>query len=184
MLLGVMILIIHSIPSIFVITKPLRPYSVYTYNIIRVVLLYNVVVALLPVLRPKDDLSDIPLTPAQRKLLGLPVDATPPTPGSNYITPPRFSRSASPMGQSTSPALSATGTPNRNSQFSPNASPLFHKAVGGASRKTSDRSLFDSGVSPSPSTGRTSSVGLNSKWLYEKGRTSPGSANMFSQSTM
>lgn len=165
------------------------------------VLIFNILVALLPLVRPKDDLSDIPLTPAQRSLLGLPPSATPPTPGSQYITPPRYPRSSTPLSStpnssySNSPASGrgspTLGTPSKMSTFSPNASPLLHKAIGGGmggARRSSYGSPSPLGPggsgaapsTPSPSTGKGTSVGLNSKWLYEKGRRSSGNSRLFS----
>lgn len=166
----------------------------------QIILIYNILVALLPLLRPKDDISDIPLTPAQRKLLGLPPSSTPATPGSAYITPPRFARSSTPLSgsptslYSKSPASGreSPATPGRGSSFSPNASPLLHKAMGGFNaRRTSYGSLSPLGPgpqkgwseapsTPSPSSAKGVSVGLNNKWLYEKGRGSPVSGGLFS----
>jgi nucleoporin POM34 len=175
--------------------------------------------ACLPLIRRPDDISDIPLTPAQRRLLGLPPSDTPPPPGSTYVTPPRYARSrtnspagsplsGSPLsGKGVSAAATgsggrasplqggspASGTPGRNnSPFSPNASPLLHKTLGGGlgTRRSGsfgatansvfagDESL--SGIpSPSPKNGKAS-VGLNSRWLYEKGRGSGGNGRLFS----
>lgn len=155
--------------------------------------------ALMPLIRRKDDLSDIPLTPAQRKLLGLPPTDTPPVPGSQYITPPRYARSPTPhsgspnSNYSNSP-LSGKGSPSqgtpKGSPFSPNASPLLHKAVGGfgGTRRPSygspsplgPGSRLDMPGTPSPSAGKPASVGLNSKWLYEKGRRNSGNGHLFS----
>ncbi|KAJ5089123.1 hypothetical protein N7532_007807 [Penicillium argentinense] len=102
---------------------------------------FNIFIALYPLFRRKDDFSDIPLTPNQRALLGLDPNATPPaTPGTTYVTPPRYrvstSRKASPAsanGHSPSSPLSATpglsGRRVSSGPFSPASSPLFHKAV-------------------------------------------------------
>jgi len=193
-----------NIPSLFHATAPLRPYSTYLYILMRFLLVYNIIVAVLPLARRKDDLSDIPLTPAQRKLLGLPPSSTPPTPGSQYVTPPRYARSPTPhsgspsSGYSNSP-LSGKGSGGKDtpkgSPFSQNASPLLHKAIGGGMngpRRSSygtpsplgpggpKASWADGSATPSPSTGKAASVSLNNKWLYEKGRTSSGSSRVFS----
>ncbi|KAK3944970.1 nuclear pore complex component-domain-containing protein [Diplogelasinospora grovesii] len=77
---------------------------------------FNIIVALLPLVRPKDDLSDIPLTPAQRKLLGLPPSTKPPPPASACSTPPKYQRtpsfSGSPASKSfTGSPLSGRGSP-------------------------------------------------------------------------
>ncbi|KAK4159374.1 nuclear pore complex component-domain-containing protein [Cladorrhinum sp. PSN259] len=173
----------------------------------------NIIMALLPLVRPKDDLSDIALTPAQRQLLGLAPSSAPPTPNSVYSTPPRYSRTpslagspasiksyasspfsnlASPSPLPFSPSKYGTSPTKFNastqSQYSPSAavSPLLQKAVGGGGRRGSfgssfgsssilgastSSSLFGEGpVTPTPVNGKRSSVALNSKWLYEKGR--------------
>jgi nucleoporin POM34 len=194
---------IFSIPSLYLVFSPLRPFSSYIYLAARVILIYNILVALLPLIRPKDNLDDIPLTPAQRKLLGLPASDAPPTPGSQYVTPPRYARtptskSGSPSSPFSNTPLSGKGSPiqgsGRGSTFSPNASPLLHKAMAGGLGNTRRGSYgspsplgpgvpkpwFDGPTSPSPSSGKGTSVGLNSKWLYEKGRGSPGNSSLFS----
>jgi len=155
--------------------------------------------ALYPLYRPKDNLSDIPLTPTQRALLGLDPTATPSaTPGTTYVTPPRYrmstSRKASPVSRQTSP-LSATPTLSERrvssgSSFSPASSPLFHKAVANGGRETSRRQSFGSSSplarsnsfgessigssigpsSPSPLGGKRSTLGVSNRWLYERSR--------------
>ncbi|KAK4227100.1 nuclear pore complex component-domain-containing protein [Podospora fimiseda] len=187
----------------------------------------NIIRALLPLVRPKDDLSDIALTPAQRQLLGLPASSAPPTPNSVYSTPPRYSRTpslagspisiksftssplsnfASPSPLAYSPTKFSGNSPTKfnastQSQYSPSAavSPLLQKAVGGGRRPSfgsssalgastsssafgastsssilgasTSSSLFGDGpVTPTPVNGKRSSVALNSKWLYERGR--------------
>ncbi|KAI8958220.1 NPCC-domain-containing protein [Daldinia sp. FL1419] len=183
-------------------------YSRYAYWILLSVPLFNIGTNLLPLIRPKDDVSDIPLTPGQRKLLGLPPSSAPPTPGSVYSTPPRYSRtpsisgsagskrsfSASPRSTSSNFGSSFGGNGNGNlaGLVSPQT-PLLHKAMNGARRSsisslgspssmgasTGFASLYG-GVpdspSPSPVTGKRSSVGLNSKWLYERSRDRRGSS--------
>jgi nucleoporin POM34 len=128
----------------------------------------------------------------------------PQTPEGSYVTPPRYSRSTprSSLSNNSARRLSQSplsgspigGSPRAgsNSPFSPNASPLLQKAFGGgagARRLTFDRqspltnSYFgESSASNTPSTPTPApnpapakaSVGLNNKWLYEKGRGSPG----------
>ncbi|KAF2095865.1 hypothetical protein NA57DRAFT_58934 [Rhizodiscina lignyota] len=73
-------------------------YAVYLLNGLRLLCLTNIVLALAPLYSKPDEMSDIPLTPSQRKLLGLnptPSSSAPPTPRDGYITPPRYSRSPS-----------------------------------------------------------------------------------------
>ncbi|OBT67464.1 hypothetical protein VE03_03061 [Pseudogymnoascus sp. 23342-1-I1] len=180
-----------KLPAIVDLTSGLQPYPQYIYNLLRLLFLANITIAILPLLRPKDTLADIPLTPAQRSLLGLPASNTPPTPGSTYITPPRYARSPAPRnsGSNSSSPLSGSplsgrnspinGTPGkegRGSPFNPNASPLLHKTFNNQRRDSygspSPLGRVGSGEpgTPSPSGAGKASVGLNSKWLYEKGR--------------
>ncbi|OJD19227.1 hypothetical protein AJ78_00840 [Emergomyces pasteurianus Ep9510] len=125
---------------------------------IRLLLLVNIVVALYPLYRPKDDLSDIPLTPSQRSLLGLdPSNSAPTTPGTKYITPPRYrlssgSRKASPVSTSPSPLSGRSGSQSTDMSqegisYSPSPSPLFHKAMGNGTKEVRRRQSFGS---PSP----------------------------------
>lgn len=163
--------------------------------LLQVFFLFNVLLALYPLYRPKDDLSDIPLTPTQRALLGLDPTATPPpTPGTTYVTPPRYrlstSRKASPASRQTSP-LSATPTfserrASSGTPFSPAPSPLLHKAVSNGGRDTGRRQSFGSSSplarsnsfgessigpsTPSPLSSKRTSLGVSNKWLYERSR--------------
>jgi len=188
---------------IFRLTKSMSPYDFYFMLALRTVLLYSIGIQFWPLFKPKDDLVDIPLTPSQRAAMGLdPSISTPQTPGSSYITPPRYSRSTprSSMSNNSDRKLSQSplsgsprsGSPLGGSPFSPSASPLLQKAIGGgaaARRLNFDRqsplvfSYFgESSASNTPGTPTPApapapskaSVGLNNKWLYEKGRGSPG----------
>ncbi|GAW18977.1 hypothetical protein ANO14919_084610 [Xylariales sp. No.14919] len=176
-------------------------YFKYAYYIILAVPLLNIGLNFWPLFRARDDFSDIPLTPGQRKLLGLPQSSAPPTPGSVYSTPPRYTRTPSASGSagsrrsfSSSPILtrspsgqeSPTPAGNRAGLVSPGHH-LLQKATFGARRSSlgsmgspspvrggiSTGSIFLSGPeSPSPSSspaGTRSTVGLNSKWRYDKG---------------
>lgn len=177
--------------------------------------LYNITNALLPLIKNTDELTDIPLTPTQRSLLGLDPNATPPlTPGTQYVTPPRYPRSPTP--RNISPATRSTsnystpitGSPSfgREGSDSPTASlaasPLWQKSLG-RSRDTARRSSYGSpsplgpgygGSSsmlgapntPSPTAGRGPTVGLNNKWLYQKGRNASGPRypSMYTGSTL
>ncbi|KAI0095794.1 NPCC-domain-containing protein [Hypoxylon sp. NC0597] len=185
-------------------------YARYTYWTVLAIPIFNIGTNLLPLIRKKDDFSDIPLTPGQRRLLGLPPTNVPPTPGSVYSTPPRYARTPSISGSagskrsfSGSPRSTASndGSPTRGSGnlggLGSPSSPLLHKAMNGA-RRSSFGSLgspnllgtsvgsslgasfgastgsFFGGVpdtpSPIPPAGKRSTIGLNSKWLYERGR--------------
>ncbi|KAJ5512691.1 Nuclear pore complex component [Penicillium fimorum] len=106
--------------------------------IVQLFFVFNILVALYPLFRPKDDLSDIPLTPTQRSLLGLDPAVTPPaTPGTTYVTPPRYrlstSRKASPASRQSSPMSANASFSERRSSigtpFSPASSPLLYKAM-------------------------------------------------------
>ncbi|KAI0398126.1 NPCC-domain-containing protein [Xylariaceae sp. FL0594] len=143
--------------------------------------LYNIAVNAWPLVRAEDDLSDVALTPGQRKLLGLPPSSAPPTPGSVYSTPPRYTRTPSNSGSpasrlsfsaspasNRSPSIPGTPTPAGNPTGS-HASPgnqLLQKAMLGARRSSlgslgspspkasisTGASLFGNGFeSPSPS---------------------------------
>lgn len=118
----------------------------------------NIGLALYPLFRPNDDLSDIPLTPTQRSLLGLdPGASQPATPGTTFVTPPRYrlstSRKASPASRQGSPS-STSGNPSFSGRrssigtpFSPVSSPLLYKAVsngGNSNRESVQRQSFGS----------------------------------------
>lgn len=165
--------------------------------------LLNIGRACLPIVRPKDDFSDIPLTQAQRALLGLPPSSVPATPNSVYSTPPRYARTPSINGSIGKPSpassLSPSGSPSsttrpNGSPYSPAASPLLQKAVGysgGRQSSYGSPSPFNASTSsfnlstasslfseppptPSPIGGKRISVGLNNKWLYDRSRRSSG----------
>ena len=154
-------------------------------------------------------MTDISLTPTQRALLGLTPIRTPPpmTSGTQYVTPPRYPRSSTPRNSLPLSRVSAdcplsrkesplSGKPGSDLLFSPSPSPLWAKAVG-SGRDSFRRHSYGSpalpglgnskdlsiqGVSntPSPLSGRGSSVGLNSRWLYERGRASPSDRSLYS----
>ena len=171
--------------------------------------LYNITTAFLPLVKTKDELADIPLTPTQRKLLGLDPNIKPPlTPGTQYVTPPRYPRSPTP--RTISPANRSSGnlgTPiSRSPSFgrevsgSPTGSPPWQKAVENArdpARRSSygspsplgpgiggrEGSVLGAPSTPSP-TGRGTTVSLNSKWLYNRGRSSSGERGVYSGSAL
>lgn len=174
-----------------------KAYMGYAYTALQTIPLVNIGVACWPLFQKPDDFSDIPLTPGQRKLLGLPPSSTPSSPKAGYSTPPRYSRtpsisgsigsrnaySGSPLSGRGSPAPVGTSSP---ASYSPiPASPLLQKAMGGPGHRRSSlsspnplgagnsSSLFADSPSPSPGgMGKRSSVSLNNKWLYERGRRS------------
>ena len=164
----------------------------------RLLSLLGFLLALSPLFRHKDDLADIPLTPSQRSLLGLEPSSRPATPGSQYVTPPRYSRSATPRSDRSNSAspLSGKDSPFRaETVYSPSASPLFQKAVGrdptkrlsfggqgsnGLGNTAADSTGVSLGRTLSPSMGKGASVGLNNRWLYDRGRASLGGRSVYS----
>ncbi|KAJ6438533.1 nuclear pore complex component [Purpureocillium lavendulum] len=176
-----------------------RAYLSWAWFVAQLVPCIQIALACLPLFRTPDDIGDIPLTAAQRKLLGLPPSSAPPTPDAKYSTPPRYSRTPSIAGSVGSRASyassplsgkgSAGGSP---SPYNASASPLLQKSVSGLVNgrrssfgstspfgASSSTNLFNDSASPSspsPSGGKRTSVGLNSKWLYERGRRSSGNA--------
>lgn len=159
-----------------------------------------------PLVKPKDNITDIPLTPSQRALLGLdPYAARLDAPASECITPPRYPRMSSPRsGSPASRGSNSTRSPSsRNdsqslgrdggeSPFSASASSIWQKCVGG-SRDSLRRHSFGSPSplsvavnskdivaaaapgTPSPLGGRSPSVVLNNRWLYNRGKVALGS---------
>lgn len=179
-----------------------RYYLGWTWFVLQLLPFIQIGLACLPLVRAQDDLSDIALTATQRKLLGLPPSSAPPTPEARFSTPPRYSRTpsiagsvgsrasynSSPLSGRGSPALQGSGG-GSPSPFSSSGSPLLQRSVGGLAHNrrssfgssspfgaSSSANPFAETGSPSPSTGKRTSVGLNSKWLYERGRRSSGSA--------
>lgn len=161
--------------------------------VFRLLFIVNILTELYPLLRPKDELADIPLTPTQRSLLGLSPSSGPPvTPGTQYVTPPRYrtvsgSRAGSPSSRGTSP-LATSGSPvSRQPSYSPTmSSPLLHKALAPGNREAGRRQSFGSSTlnsslrdssslavppsTPTPTGGKGNKIGLSNKWLYEKSR--------------
>ncbi|KAL8895176.1 MAG: hypothetical protein Q9207_008273 [Kuettlingeria erythrocarpa] len=152
----------------FLFPRTAQSYLRLSFILLGVIPFVNVGVALYPLYRGQDDIPDIPLTPSQRALLGLDPNATPPqTPGTRYITPPRYPYSPTPRNGSPasnrSNHSSAGSTPysprNRSSDspsygrlgadspFSPSSSPLWQKAGFGNGRDAERRQSIGS---PSP----------------------------------
>jgi len=164
--------IILSVVSIF----PAATFSYGNYVLwaLRTLFVYNICDVLLKLVHTADDCSDVPLTPDQRKLLGL----CPDTPRSTsalqpekFFTPPRYtkstttSRSASPLPGNSSPTMQRKAALNNqgigmsglamDTPPSPLSSPLRGAGKPGwASR--------------SPSNGGVSSVIPGNRWAYEK----------------
>jgi nucleoporin POM34 len=90
---------------------PSTTIATYTLTIFRLYILINIALTLRPLspyLAKHDTISDIPLTPSQRSLLGLPPSPSPASSG--FITPPRYRRSSS----SFTSLSSTTSNPNTN----------------------------------------------------------------------
>ncbi|KAH0371394.1 hypothetical protein KCU65_g2023, partial [Aureobasidium melanogenum] len=170
--------------------KSMDPYATWATLLLRCIPVLNISLALMPLFRPKDEMTDIPLTREQRQLLGLTPQTVPLPAGSpGYVTPPRYSRSStprssaqkhasgSPMSHKASPSSfdqSTLGVSKGPSGSPFSVSPLMQKAVGGASAARTSSPL-DSSLGSSSSglaTGKAT-VSLNSKWLYERGKGSP-----------
>jgi nucleoporin POM34 len=108
-----------------------------------------------PYFRKKDDLTDIPLTPSQRSLLGLPPSPSPAPGSAAYITPPRYRRSSGSSSFSSTPqsgrSISATyaSSPLSTSRytlgFSPGNSSPFR-----STQRTASGSPFSYSPSASP----------------------------------
>ncbi|CAG8956353.1 hypothetical protein HYFRA_00003734 [Hymenoscyphus fraxineus] len=186
----------------------LQPYASWTYYLLHAVMLYNIALALYPLARSPDPVEDIPLTPGQRKLFGLPPSSRAATPDAQYSTPPKYKRTPimnhSPVGRGSNAnsPLSGKGPGNGiesdlagsffGSSYGP-SSPLVQKAMGDGSGGYRRRSygsasplggstpkfMAEAPGSPSPSPARNPSVGLNSKWLYDKERRNSGSARLY-----
>lgn len=128
-------------------------YVKYFILLFRALLVYNIGTALFPLVRRKDEMLDIPLTPGQRALLGLDPTATPPlTPGQQYVTPPRYQRSRG-------------GTPVSARRSLPGSPLAGRDSSRELSRELSLGSPGSAGRSDSPK----ASVQANSRWLYKKG---------------
>lgn len=180
--------------------RSLEPYPFYLLSVVRLFFLANIAFACTPLLRQPDPCEDIPLTPTQRKLLGLPPMSRPATPQEQqqYTTPPRYSRSVTPRSSSSSLHAQTSGSPMsaRTTPIpaSPYASAQRTPSGGAEARRLSYNSTrssplsiseFDAAgsVSTPTKTNSRASVSLNSKWLYEKGRGSPnawGTGSVFS----
>jgi nucleoporin POM34 len=200
----------YSIPQQWL--RAIHPYPLYILWAIRSVFLFNASLASLPLLRTPDACEDVPLTPQQRQLLGLPPMSRPATPQEKvqYVTPPRFSRSNTPrsagntgmLKEGSDSPLSGRGTPNDSgngtplrapNSGSPYNSPAPYRSFSGSGgpggsgsgAESTRRRLSYTNTRSSPLTvsefesmgqgtpSKRASVGLNNKWLYEKGRAGP-----------
>ncbi|KAK4565746.1 hypothetical protein LTR86_003595 [Recurvomyces mirabilis] len=175
-----------------------EPYSSYFLYLLRAFFTINIILAFAPLFRPKDNCDDVPLNPSQRQLMGLPPMSRPATPQeeAQYVTPPRYSRSATPQS-SNSLRAQASGSPlSGRGPGTPMDSSQLRRSVSGSPRPSTlgtptgqhSRSSFGrnsplstlefdaAGSISTPTKNNKASVSLNSKWLYEKGRASPRSS--------
>ena len=170
-------------------TQSLSPYLYYALITLRLYFVLHVLLAFRPLAGGKDNLSDIPLSPSQRVLFGLDPTSTPATPGSTFITPPRYTRSPTihSSGRKASSSFAGKGDNSvgtSGSPLSPSISPLRHQAIeSNVVRRLSlgshsDPSIFSSNGSNSsssrvfgtPTPKPRNGINLNSKWLYEKSK--------------
>lgn len=208
----------HPLNSARALTPPeALPFVDYALYLLRAFLTINLLYSLSPLYARPDSLTDIPLTPTQRHLLGLAPSSVPETPGSAYVTPPRYARSTSRSASSSRAATVGSTTFNRSPSGSPlSGSPLAGRGVGNASvwgagsspisvggsgspwvRKAVEGRRLSSGGrlpqgsplaremvafdeslgglrasslpgSPTPGGRGGASVGLNSKWIYQR----------------
>ncbi|CAL00277.1 hypothetical protein AnigIFM60653_003101 [Aspergillus niger] len=168
--------------------SPISTYPDLSLLVLRVIFALNILIALYPLFRPKDNFSDIPLTPTQRSLLGLDPSATQSlTPGTTYVTPPRYrlsaSRNASPASRSGSPLSASAGASGHRlssgPSFSPSPSPLLHKVVTNGSKESGRRPSFGS----SSPLGRSSSFSPFKESSFKES-TFKDSTSTFRESTM
>ncbi|CAD0052095.1 unnamed protein product [Aureobasidium pullulans] len=189
-------ILINLVALLSFLLAPGMLYSYWASILVRCVPVINIALALMPLARPTDDMTDIALTREQRQLLGLtPQDVPLPTGSPGYITPPRYSRSSTPRSSAQRHAsgspMTRKGSPSSFDQStlgvskgpsgSPfSVSPLMQKAVGGASAARTSSPLDNSlGSSSSGLATGKASVSLNSKWLYERGKGSPNGRAVF-----
>ena len=175
--------------------RPALPFSIDTPTSIillslRTFGLTQIVISLLPLIRKPDDVTDIPLTPRQRSLLNLPPSPHPATPDAQFITPPRYSRSTPRTDSAGDRQIGSTGSSRAATVGSPLDRSVSGSSLGGPSPLTAAGGVPLLGVNgspfahtPSPGSGsplarkmikgRTASVTLTNKWLYQKRMASP-----------
>lgn len=133
--------------------------SFYSLLLLRLFLIGNIVLALrplIPAISSKDQITDIPLTPSQRSLLGLDpsISSAPASPQSaGYITPPRYRRSSGSLSStagsspiSTTDRRSVSATYYSSSPLS--ASQIFSPGAGLTPFRSTPRSAGLAGGSP------------------------------------
>lgn len=181
-----------TLTSIIQNSLPINQYAGFLLYFLQSVFFYNIVIASLPLFRQADNLADIPLTPAQRKLLGLSPLATPPKFNTQFSTPPRYARTSTPLSRSPINRERNTGIStvereatlpgnSSGSQFSPLG--RFSSSLNSNRRSSTGLNSLGPGFnisqdvpgSPTPSHLK-GSIALNNKWLYDRGRKNSGPA--------
>jgi Nuclear pore complex component len=157
----------HALPKLSNRIQPTTVYTAHALLALRLYFLLNLFIAFLPLVRSRTNgpITDIPLTPSQRALMGLPPSPSPSkrtpnaaasrTPGSNgnsstafspaYVTPPRYKRvsySPSPSANGSNAALGPP-TPGSGRSISANysSSPLSGRGSSPFSPDSTFRSL-------------------------------------------
>ncbi|KAK5056761.1 hypothetical protein LTR84_012293 [Exophiala bonariae] len=126
-------------------------------QLFRGLLLLNAILALrpaLPYIAKTDNCEDIPLTPTQRALLGLPpsTKATPASAGSNtgYITPPKYRRVSGSMFSGPTSGGATTGRRSASANYSDSPLSISRNKPGFSPTPESNRRTSDSPFAPSP----------------------------------
>ncbi|ERF75880.1 hypothetical protein EPUS_01246 [Endocarpon pusillum Z07020] len=162
--------IIQTIPNLSHQIQPTTTYTTYVLLTLRLYFLLNLFLALLPLLRSRtnDTISDIPLTPSQRVLMGLPPSPSPTkrtpvagvaaalltigssssnspvTSSPTYITPPRYKRTSF----STSPSPSGAGSSSSNNNALGPSTPASGRSISANYSPSSPLSGRDAAFSP------------------------------------
>ena len=170
--------------------------------------LFNISRSLHPLFRAPDNINDIDLSPTQRALMGLDPKATPPkTPGTHYVTPPKYQRSVMPRSNGSAgawsnvAAVASSGGSMRGSPMggrfgnewpSPASapSPMWQKSVGigGGERRRHSYGLaplpppspVEGGSVFAPNTPSPVDKGsplITTRWIYNQGRSRSGYRN-------
>lgn len=129
LLCAVLVLTSNSpeIPNAF-IPELMQQYAHSFLILLRLLSIFNIAMSFSPFFMKKDDFTDIPLTPSQRALMGLdPNIASSATPTAQYITPPRYPRSSTPITGSPGSRGTSSGTKSLTSRKGVHC--LDHKAV-------------------------------------------------------
>lgn len=141
--------ITHKYPQILT-------YSRYLYIGIQLLCFYNVLVSVSSLFEPKEKYDDLPITPNQRKLLGLPES---PNSAKSSPSPPKYLKSSpqarvsprpSPLSKSSSSPLSKSGQPITSSPNTPT------NYSNNNNQQSVDKSnILNSSDSPNSTTGST-----------------------------